>query len=145
MHLYFEPLLGVRNVWFYHFCKRRVELSTHNTDDNLDFTQSYNYGYKVSRLLIQTEMTELNFPKKILIHELNKILAGQTKDTKLVVDIISLTFRSKDIPTKVVVYNHGQNILDFRENPWNFETTSDLVSSIKLLRMEEFQYRFEPW
>ena len=36
-------------------------------------------------------------------------------------------------------YNQGQNILDFRENPWNIETTSDLLSSITSLRVEEFQ------
>ena len=37
-------------------------------------------------------------------------------------------------------YNHGQNIWDFRENPWNFETTRDLLSTITSLRMEEFQW-----
>ena len=36
-------------------------------------------------------------------------------------------------------YNGSQNIWDFRENPWNFETTSDLLSSIRSLRMEEFE------
>ena len=36
-------------------------------------------------------------------------------------------------------YNDSQNIWDFRKNPWNFETWSDLLSSIKSLRMEEIQ------
>ena len=45
-----------------------------------------------------------------------------------------------NIPSKVFErYNHGQNIWDFRENPWNFETTRDLLASIMSLRIEEFQ------
>ena len=42
-------------------------------------------------------------------------------------------------------YNQGKNIWDFRENPWNFEATNDLLSSIRSLRMEEFQQAsFQP-